>query len=98
MIHAWVDLVLKVEEGHGPNFYNRMEEINSSQTDCKVTIHHSFPLLKKIPASCPSCKRSFSYSLIVKGAACRSCCNNFLEADGIKNAYSYINLFVSLNK
>ena len=40
----------------------------------------SFPISKKIPkwvATCPSCKRSYRYQRIVKGAACRSCCNNF---------------------
>jgi predicted SprT family Zn-dependent metalloprotease len=80
MIHAWIDLVLKVEEAHGPNFYKRMEEINSSQTDFQVTVRHSFPITKKIPkwvATCPSCKRSFNYRRIVKGAACRSCCDNY---------------------
>ena len=80
MIHAWIDLVLKVEEVHGPNFMKRMAEINSSQTDFQVTVRHSFPVSKKIPkwvATCPSCKRSFSYQRIVKGVACRSCCNNF---------------------
>jgi len=80
MIHAWIDLILKVEEAHGPNFYKRMEEINSSQTDFQVTVRHSFPISMKIPkwvATCPSCKKNFRYRRIVKGAACRSCCNNF---------------------
>jgi len=80
MIHAWIDLILKVEEGHGPNFYQRMAEINASQADFQVTVRHSFPVSKKIPkwlAICPSCKKSFRYRRIVKGAACRSCCNNF---------------------
>ena len=80
MIHAWIDLVLNIEEGHGPNFRKRMEEINSSQTDFKVTVRHSFPILKKLPkwkAICPSCKKSFPYRRIVKGAACRRCCDNF---------------------
>ena len=82
MIHAWIDLVLKVEESHGPNFYKRMAEINSSQSDFQVTIRHSFPIAKKKPkwlATCPSCKKSFRYRRIVKGAACRSCCNNFFS-------------------
>ena len=82
MIHAWVDLILKVEEGHGPNFYKRMSEINSSQTDFQVTVRHSFPISKKLPkwvATCPSCKKSFRYRRMVKGAACRSCCNNFFR-------------------
>ena len=80
MIHAWIDLVLKVEEAHGPNFHQRMAEINSAQTDFQVTVRHSFPISNRIPkwvATCPSCKRSFSYRRIVKGAACRSCCNNY---------------------
>ena len=79
MIHAWIDLVLKVDEAHGPNFKKRMTEINSSQTDFQITVRHSFPISKKNPkwlATCPSCKRSFRYQRIVKGAACRSCCNN----------------------
>ena len=80
MIHAWIDLVLKVEEAHGANFHKRMSEINSSQTDFQVTVRHSFPISKKAPkwvASCPSCKRRFLYRRIVKGAACRRCCNKF---------------------
>ena len=82
MIHAWIDLVLKVEESHGPNFYKRMAEINSSQSDFQVTVRHSFPIAKKSPkwlATCPLCKRSVRYRRIVKGAACRSCCNNFFQ-------------------
>jgi len=80
MIHAWIDLVLKVEEVHGPNFHQRMAEINSAQTDFQVTVRHSFPLTKKPPkwvATCPSCERTFSYRRIVRGAASSSCCNNF---------------------
>ena len=80
MIHAWIDLVLKVEEAHGPNFHQRMAEINSAQTDFQVTVRHSFPITKKTPkwvATCPSCERTFSYRRIVRGAACRSCCNNY---------------------
>jgi len=80
MIHAWIDLVLQVEEAHGPNFHKRMAEINSAQTDFQVTVRHSFPISKRIPkwvATCPSCKRSFSYRRVVKGAACRSCCNYY---------------------
>ena len=80
MIHAWIDLVLKIEEVHGPNFHRRMAEINSSQADFLVTVRHSFPISKKLPkwvATCPSCNKSFNYRRIVRGAACRSCCNNF---------------------
>ncbi len=80
MIHAWIDLVLKVEESHGPNFHKRMAEINSAQSEFQVTVRHSFPISKRIPkwvATCPLCKRSINYRRIVKGAACRRCCNNY---------------------
>ena len=80
MLHAWIDLVLKVEEAHGPTFRMRMAEINSSQSDFQVTVRHSFPTPNTPPrwvAICPSCNRSFRYRRLVKGAACRSCCNNF---------------------
>ncbi len=80
MIHAWIDLVLKVDESHGPNFHKRMAEINSSQADFQVTVRHSFPISKKVPkwvATCPSCEKNFRYRRIVKGAACRRCCNKF---------------------
>ena len=80
MIHAWIDLVLEVDEAHGPNFLKRMGEINSVQNDFQVTVRHSFPTKKRIPkwvATCPSCKRCFNYRRIVKGAACRSCCNKY---------------------
>ena len=30
MIHAWIDLILKIHEGHGPNFKARRAIINSS--------------------------------------------------------------------
>jgi len=82
MIHAWIDLVLNVEEAHGPNFHKRMAEINSSQADFQVTVCHSFPTVKKPPkwlATCPLCQRSFRYRRIVKGAACRSCCKTFFR-------------------
>ena len=82
MIHAWIDLVLKEDEAHGPIFRERMAEINSSQRDFQVTVRHSFPISKRIPkwmATCPLCKKSFSYKRIVKDAACRSCCNNYFE-------------------
>ena len=82
MIHAWIDLVLKVEESHGPYFHKRMAEINASQTDFQVTVRHSFPTANTIPkwlATCPLCKKIIRYRRIVKGAACRSCCNKFFE-------------------
>ena len=101
MIHAWIDLVLKAEEAHGPNFHKRMAEINSSQTDFKVSIRHSFPLSKKHPkwvATCPSCKRSFDYYRIVKGAACRNCCNDFFGGRWNQKCLLHYQPSLNLNK
>ena len=36
MIHAWVDLVQKVRESHGPRFRERMAAINASQAGFQV--------------------------------------------------------------
>ena len=80
MIHAWVDLVLNVEEAHGPNFCKRMEAINSSQTLFQVHLRHSFPVPKSPPkwsALCPSCGLRFPYQRRVPGVACRQCCNEY---------------------
>ena len=44
MIHAWVDLVLKRDEGHGPHFRERMAAINASQSRFEVSVRHRFPV------------------------------------------------------
>ncbi len=78
MIHAWVDLVLCVQEAHGFNFHKRMDAINSSQKRFHISVLHKFPVVKKPPkwvAICPSCGLRFSYQRRVPGAACRQCCN-----------------------
>ncbi len=80
MIHAWVDLILGLEEGHGPNFHQRMNVINSSQDKFKVTIRHNFPVpntLQKWWAICPNCLIRYPYKRKVKGAACRRCCDKY---------------------
>ena len=79
MIHAWVDLILKIREGHGPNFRARMNLINSSQEEFHVSVRHSFPVpIKKARwwAVCPSCGFRFPYRRLVRGAACRKCCDS----------------------
>tara|TARA_Y100001968_G_scaffold328839_1_gene376804 strand:- start:906 stop:1454 length:549 start_codon:yes stop_codon:yes gene_type:complete len=78
MIHAWIDLVLKIKEGHGPNFHARMDLINSTQGDFQISIRHNYPLPVKAPkwwAVCPLCKVRFPYQRKVAGAACKSCCD-----------------------
>ena len=31
MIHAWIDIILKTNEIYGINFFNKMNELNTSQ-------------------------------------------------------------------
>ena len=78
MIHAWIDLVLKVSEGHGPNFSARMRLINCAQKQFQVNVRHQFPVPAKIPkwlGVCPSCGLSAPYKRRVRGHACRKCCD-----------------------
>tara|TARA_B100001250_G_scaffold209523_1_gene179836 strand:+ start:910 stop:1458 length:549 start_codon:yes stop_codon:yes gene_type:complete len=78
MIHAWIDLILREEEVHGPFFRGRMKEINESQSQFKISIRHQFPVPKSLPkwwGICPSCGLRFPYKRLVRGAACRKCCN-----------------------
>jgi len=79
MIHAWIDLVLRVREGHGPNFHAQMALINSSQNDFEVSVRHQYPVPIKLPkwwGICPSCGLRFPYKRRVSGAACRKCCDS----------------------
>ena len=78
MIHAWVDLVLKRDEGHGPHFRERMAVINASQSRFEVSVRHRFPVPQSPPrwvAVCPSCGRRTPYRRRMRQAACRACCN-----------------------
>ncbi len=78
MIHAWIDLVLGLDEGHGPHFRERMGLINSLENQFQVSIRHKFPVSTNLPkwsAVCPSCHIRMLYKRRVTGAACRKCCN-----------------------
>ena len=80
MIHAWIDLVLRITEGHGPTFHARMSVINASQNRFHLTVLHKFPVPVDSPkwwAVCPSCGMRFPYKRLVRGAACRQCCNTY---------------------
>ena len=82
MIHAWIDLVLKIPEGHGQNFHARMRKINSAQNKFQVTVRHRFPVpIKpaKWSAVCPICGQRSKYYRKVTGVACRRCCNQHYE-------------------
>ncbi len=78
MIHAWVDLVLGIREGHGPIFQKRMALINSLQDDFQITIRHQYPVPTTLPkwlGICPSCGLRLPYKRLVRGAACKKCCD-----------------------
>ncbi len=78
MIHAWIDLVLDVREGHGHNFCKRMALINAVQNGFQVTVRHQFPVPPSLPkwwAICPNCGLRSPYKRLVRGAACRKCCD-----------------------
>ncbi len=78
MIHAWIDLVLRLDEGHGKNFHERMSVINASQDQFQVSVCHKFPVPKSLPkwwAICTCCGLRYPYQRLVKGAACKHCCN-----------------------
>ena len=78
MIHAWIDLVLRTHESHGPQFRARMQAINAAQTRFKVSVRHRFPVPQNPPrwlAVCPSCSRQIPYRRRVRNAACRVCCD-----------------------
>ena len=80
MIHAWIDLVLRISEGHGPNFHAQMVTINSAQNRFVVSVRHKFPTPVETPkwwAVCSTCGIRSPYKRIVRGAACRKCCNTY---------------------
>jgi len=78
MIHAWIDLVLHVREGHGPHFHARMAAINAAQSEFQLSVRHQFPVPITPPrwwAVCPCCGRRSPYRRRMKKAACRQCCD-----------------------
>ncbi|MEB3264105.1 MAG: SprT family zinc-dependent metalloprotease [Synechococcus sp.] len=82
MIHAWVDRVLGRREVHGPHFRARMEAINASQQEFRVTLRHSFPLptaAARWIAHCPRCGLRARYQKRRRNLACRHCCERWHE-------------------
>lgn len=77
MIHAWVDLVQRRRESHGPLFRARMADINAAQSRFQVSIRHSYPVPPRPPrwlAVCPRCGRCTPCRRRNRNAACRACC------------------------
>ena len=87
MIHAWVDLVVRAQESHGPHFRQRMALINRKQSRFEVSVRHRFPVPvtpARWLAVCPCCGRTAPYRRRVRNAACRPCCDR--HHDGVWHA------------
>ena len=82
MIHAWIDRILKINEMHGVNFVNKMNQINAQQDSFKITIRHNFPVCRKelkYKGICRHCGLTYMYRRRMKNIACKSCCNLFFN-------------------
>ena len=82
MIHAWIDRVLKINEIHGPNFLNKMVEINKKEINFQVSIRHNFPVQRKelkFKGRCINCGNVYLYRKRVKNIACKKCCDTFFK-------------------
>ena len=82
MIHAWVDRILKKNEIHGPNFLEKMNEINEKEKNFQISVRHSFPIERrelKYIGTCQNCGEKFFYRKRIKNIACKKCCVNFFN-------------------
>jgi len=88
MIHAWVDRILKKNEIHGPNFLEKMNEINEKEKNFQISVRHSFPIERrelKYIGTCQYCGEKFFYRKRIKNIACKKCCINFFNGSWNKN-------------
>ena len=82
MIHAWVDRILEKNEIHGPNFLNKMKDINFKEKNFQISVRHSFPVERrelKYKGRCQNCGALFFYRKRIKNIACKKCCNLFFN-------------------
>ncbi len=82
MIHAWVDRILNKNETHGPNFLEKMNEINEKEKNFQISVRHSFPIERrelKYIGTCQNCGEKFFYRKRIKNIACKKCCVNFFN-------------------
>ena len=82
MIHAWIDMILKINEIHGPNFVRKMNEINKKQADFEISIRHNFPVFRNqldCRGICINCGEIYFYRKKMKNIACKKCCNLFFN-------------------
>jgi len=88
MIHAWVDRILKKNEIHGPNFLEKMYEINEKEKNFQISVRHSFPIERrelKYIGTCQNCGEKFFYRKRIKNIACKTCSVNFFNGSWNKN-------------
>ena len=88
MIHAWVDRILQKSEIHGPNFLNKMKEINEKEKNFQISVRHSFPVERralKYTGICQNCGQKFIYRKRIKNIACKQCCNSLFNGSWNKN-------------
>jgi len=88
MIHAWVDRILQKNEIHGPNFLNKMKQINEKENNFQISVRHSFPVERrelKYKGTCQNCGESFFYRKRIKNIACKECCKLFFNGSWNKN-------------
>jgi len=88
MINAWVDRILKKNEIHGPNFLEKMNEINEKEKNFQISVRHSFPIERrelKYIGTCQNCGEKFFYRKRIKNIACKKCCVNFFNGSWNKN-------------
>ena len=88
MIHAWVDRILKKNEIHGPNFLNKMNQINQKENNFQISVRHNFPVERrelKYIGICKKCGEKYRYRKRIKNIACKKCCNLFFDGSWNKN-------------
>ena len=82
MIHAWIDRILNINEIHGINFVNKMNEINSQQDSFKISIRHDFTVYRqelKYRGICNNCGFGYMYRRRVKNITCKNCCDLYFN-------------------
>ena len=88
MIHAWVDRILKKNEIHGPNFLNKMNQINAKENNFQISVRHNFPVERrefKYTGKCKKCGEKYMYRKRIKNIACKKCCKLFFNGSWNKN-------------
>jgi len=83
-LKVWVYAIkdIKKNEIHGPNFLEKMIEINEKEKNFQISVRHSFPIERrelKYIGTCQNCGEKFFYRKRIKNIACKKCCVNFFN-------------------